>query len=257
VTARSTGKDGRWLVEWPARVAPMADLLCFPGAGAGASAFRPWRDGIPAFASMLACQLPGREGRIDELFAETLDDVADQAVSAYLALRPEPRPVALFGHSLGGAVAFGVAQRLSSAGREPDALVLSASAPPSGSRGQEPIDDRALRALLVAYDPGNQAIAADEELYSALAPVLSADIAILRGHRVSNEAGRVEVTTQLMSGAEDAVVPDHSVAQWAEHLDGEITHHRMAGGHFFPFRESRAEVLEILAGILRQAALRK
>ena len=251
------GSGEPWLVEWPTRVAPMADLICFAGAGAGASVFRPWVGRVPAFTSVVACQLPGRESRIGEPPARSLPRAADEVAAAYRAIRPARRPFVLFGHSMGGALAFEVARRLAAAGRVASAVLLSASAPPAGAREGARIDGDALRDLLIGYDPENRRITGNEELYAALAPILGADIAMLRRYEIAPGTARLDVSVHLMSGEADGIVPDSAVARWAGYFDGPVTHHAIAGGHFFPFRESQDRVLELMTRILRETVARR
>jgi medium-chain acyl-[acyl-carrier-protein] hydrolase len=235
----------------------MADLICFPGAGAGASVFRPWINGLPAFVAVLACQLPGRESRIGEPPVDSLAQAADEIAAAYRAIRPAGRPFVLFGHSMGGALAFEVAQRLAAEGRAASAILLSASSPPGAARDDTPIDGDALRALLIGYDPENRRITENDELYAALAPVLASDIAILRRHEFTQGKARLDVSAHLLSGETDAIVPGHSVARWAGYFEKPVTRHEIAGGHFFPFRESQDYVLDLLTRLLREAVARE
>lgn len=237
----------RWLVDWPARTAPMAALLCCPGAGAGASAFRGWAGRLPPFAAISAVQLPGREGRIDEPHAADLAVVADAVAEAWLA-RPA-LPTVVFGHSMGAALGFEVARRLTRAGRPVTGVVLSAAAPTSG--GGALVREAELDALLIAYDPQNARITGNRELYDALAPVLAADITMLRGHRI--EGAALAAPGIVLAGEEDRLVSANAAAGWSRHFAAPVDIRTMPGGHFFVFREARAEVLDLLASLLQRA----
>lgn len=249
--------NGLWFVEWPARIAPMIDLICFAGAGAGASVFRPWVDRLPAYTTVLACQLPGRENRIGESPAGSMACAADHIVAEYRAIRTVDRPFVLFGHSMGGALAFEVASRLAATGQDASGLYLSATTPPSTARDVTSLDDQTLRALLLGYDPENRKITGSEELFAALAPVLGSDIEMLRRHEMALGTARLDVNAHLLSGKSDEIVPDSSVARWAEYFRKPASRYELEGGHFFPFRESQGHVLELLAGTLRETVTRR
>lgn len=251
ITARRT-ETAAWLEEWPSRLTAMVDLVCFPGAGAGASVFQPWTGSLPGFAALLACQLPGRESRIDEAPAPSLAIAADAVAAAYLAKRPDTRPLVLFGHSLGGVLAFEVARRLTGAGRAPEAVLISASTPPDETSRTGGLDPEALKVLLVAYDPQNAAIVANDELFDAVAPVLQSDIALLRNHRLAPAGPTLEMPVWLFSGTGDRIVPQASVARWARHFSGPTIEVELPGGHHFPFRDSRDAILARLAQVLRE-----
>ena len=239
----SVAAAGDWLVQWPARIAPMAELLCFAGAGAGAAPFRGWAARLPAYVSVLACRLPGREARIGEPFAESLAEAADQIARVYQERRRVAGPLVLFGHSMGAVLAFEVAHRMAGGPHPASAVVLAASSPPGGPGGA-PADAEELRALMLGYDGANARITEDAELFDALGPVITADIALLRRHAIAPSA--LGTPALILSGAEDAIVPAEATARWAAHLSGLVEHRTMPGGHFFPFREAEAELLALL-----------
>jgi medium-chain acyl-[acyl-carrier-protein] hydrolase len=244
-------KPHNWIVEWPSRLTPLVDLLCFPGAGAGASLFTSWMPKLPAFVSLIACQLPGREGRIDEQLSNSLGRVADAATAEYVALRPKARPLVLLGHSMGAVVAFEVASRLIEIQREPFAVVLAASTPPQHSYNSVPMDFEALKQLLLDFDPANREILLNEELFTSLAPALKSDIENLNRHKM-RPASRLPIRAYLLAGKYDKLVPPAAVARWREHFTGLVSQRNFPGGHYFPMREAREEVIEFLTVVLRE-----
>ncbi|MEO8033728.1 MAG: alpha/beta fold hydrolase, partial [Acidobacteriota bacterium] len=85
-------------------------VFCLPYAGGGASAYRTWAAGLPSDIQLCAVQLPGRENRLGEPLYRSATDLVPALVSA---LRPFlDRPYAIFGHSMGGLLAFEAARQI-------------------------------------------------------------------------------------------------------------------------------------------------
>lgn len=115
-------------------MAPTWLLFCLPCAGGSASSYLRWRRLLPAHIQVLPLELPGRGSRMAETALRDFDTLSMQLtgrVAADLASWPQAR-YALFGHSMGALLAYGMARRLAlqPALRQPDALLLSASAAP-------------------------------------------------------------------------------------------------------------------------------
>jgi len=253
VNSDDTGNDRDWLQVWPNRLAARVDLICIAGAGAGASVFRPWHKKLPGYCSMHVCQLPGRENRIDEPAIEHLPDAADRLLRAYLNQRAESRPLIVFGHSMGGVIAFELASRFIRNQVPIAAVLLSASTPPRSDNRRERPDRDQLKAMLMAFDPENQSIVENDELFASLEPTLMGDFQMLRCHKVACTGELPNVPTYLLSGASDPVVPENMVALWASHLSEPEIVPAYPGGHQFPFKQSQGLVLSLLRRILEQA----
>ena len=99
-------------------------LFCFPHAGGGPSFFRPWSAGLRPEIAVRRVLLPGREGRLEEQPFRHIADLVDPLCAALEPLLEQP--YALFGHSMGAAVAYEVGRRLSGAGMAgPRCLIVS------------------------------------------------------------------------------------------------------------------------------------
>ena len=85
-------------------------LICFPYAGGGPSLFRGWPLELSQQVEVCAVQRPGREARMKE---PPIGDLRRLVVELADAIEPSlDRPFALFGHSVGGLVAFEFAREL-------------------------------------------------------------------------------------------------------------------------------------------------
>ena len=90
-------------------------LVCFPYAGASATAYSDWVDLLSDEIELIAIQLPGRQNRIAERpFSETGPLVS----AVFHALGPVlDSALAFFGHSCGALLAFETARLLQARGR--------------------------------------------------------------------------------------------------------------------------------------------
>src|SRR4051812_48675230 len=87
-----------------------ARLLCFPHAGASASAYRAWTDQVPPWLDVWSLQLPGRGARFTEPAFERLLPLVASIADAFG--KSDDLPFAFFGHSMGALLAFETARRL-------------------------------------------------------------------------------------------------------------------------------------------------
>jgi medium-chain acyl-[acyl-carrier-protein] hydrolase len=243
-------RDPRWLA---AEVDPDASLrlFCFAHAGAGASAYRAWVAPL-ARAGVAVCpiQLPGRETRFGEPAHARLEPLLDALVPQL-----EPfldRPFALFGHSMGALVAFGLARALRAAGGPlPVHLGVSGRIAPQlrdRRRRLHDLPDHELLAELRALGGIPAAALELGELLALTLPVLRADLALNESYRhVDGE--RLPLPITAFGGDADPKVDAEELRAWEHQTSARFRMRLLPGGHFFVNASLALLLPELLADL--------
>jgi surfactin synthase thioesterase subunit len=224
-------------------------LVCFPHSGAGPAVFHRWAHPLGREVEVWSATMPGRAARAPEPFATDWAQLTAEFADAVEAL--VPGPYALFGQSLGSAVAFEVGRELTRRGRPPRHLVASAGAAPDVRPVfTVPADDDALIAKVDSHYGGiPAAVKAVPELVAYFLPVLRADLELAASYRYSPGPG-LPCPVTAFAGDADRTVSADGLARWGRHATGGCDVHRLPGGHFaLADHEDRA--LRIIARRLR------
>ena len=238
----------RFLIPIP-RSDAVARLICFPHAGGAASAFLPWaRALVDRPIEIAAAQLPGRGDDAGERPGVDLDRVVDGLADAIVPL--SDRPYALFGHSLGGLVAFELARRLRdrrNAG--PAHLFVSGAFAPQIPANSAPLrfiegDTAFLEAVAAKYGGVPKIVLEQADLRSALVPALRADLALTETYTYRS-APRLTCPITAYAGASDPIVSEEGLAGWRDQTTGEFTLRLFPGHHFYLNRQREALIADI------------
>ncbi|MEV0386659.1 alpha/beta fold hydrolase [Nonomuraea sp. NPDC050643] len=245
--ADTAGPPDLWTEFTRPATAARVRLLCLPSAGGGALAYRQWVEALGADGiDVWPVQLPGRESRFDE---SPYDDMA-RLVSALLAeFGPALRegPYALFGHSMGGAIALEFAY----AARQcrlpgPVRLFISAGRPPNRPDPEAPWYDLPAPEFverLRKYDRGS-GLLDDPELLKIFLPKLRADVALLQQYdRRPGEP--LDCPLTVMGGWDDAAVPPNLFQGWADYTRAGFEIRLVGGAHFY-LESAREFVLDLI-----------
>jgi medium-chain acyl-[acyl-carrier-protein] hydrolase len=245
--------NSRWFIFPNSALQAKLRLFCFPYAGGGASAFRSWPDHLPDQVGVCAVQLPGRENRLtDPPFTRLEPLVRDlvEVLPPYLDL-----PFALFGYSLGAAIAFELARQLCQKhGLTPLSLFVSARVAPHLPDPESPpvhrLSDAALIDRLRRYNATPEHILQNDELMGLILPTLRADFEINETY-ICTPGEPLSCPIYTFTGSKDETLTHSQVAAWREQTSDLFVLRTLPDGHFF-IHDTRELFLQILANDLQQ-----
>jgi surfactin synthase thioesterase subunit len=182
-----------------------------------------------------------------------LDDLAGAVADA---LQPYlDRPYALFGHSMGGLLAFEVARRLRHAGApSPLVLMVSGAGPPDRERPRRLLHQLADEALLVELRRLNGTpteVLDSPELLAIVLPLLRADLEAIETYRYV-PGPPLDCRISAFGGLADEVILPEWLLRWQDQTTQAITLYMIAGGHFF-VHSMRGLVLSLIRQDLTRA----
>lgn len=206
-----------------------------------------WLGDLPPPLECFAIQRPGREDRFGERPFESLRACVAESCEVIEPLLD--RPYALFGHSLGGFLAFEVAAQLHARGAPPpDILCISAISPEI--RSSLRVTSRLARlqhARACFSSSGGIDEETLEELLVASEPAFEADLALYFDSR--NEATSVVLETPVVAvcATRDNSAPPEMVSLWRTRTRGHFELLEVDGDHMYVATSARRKVAHFLA----------
>lgn len=233
----------QWMISQKPDPRAELRLFCFPFAGGSASAYHSWFRLAPPRLHLCGVEYPGRGIRLEE------DPyLSVPALVRHLADLLEPmldEPYALFGHSMGGLVAFELTRLLRARGvPAPEHLYISATAAPGRPLERASLyqaTDAEVFDELRALGGTPPELLADRELMAMAVRTLRADYTAL-GTYEFRPAAPLDVPTTVFGGRADAVVPPAELRGWLSQTTAGCRLRFFPGDHFFLY-PAAAEIL--------------
>lgn len=236
----------RWLKVSDARPGIAARLICFPHAAAGASSFARWLTAAPPHMDIWRVQLPGRE---DLHLLPPVDDlrtVVPALAEAALAATSDGIPFALYGHSMGAALAHQVA--LAVRGKDHGllkALVVSgrrAPQVPATRRLHHELTDPELLSVMIAAEPTSELWKRPHWRRHYFDLIRKDSAAVERIPR--ERQAELAIPIAAFHGTQDQWVSEAELAAWRDATTGTFVLRHYDGGHFDHHQARDAIMLE-------------
>lgn len=210
-------------------------LFCFPYAGgSGASIYRHWGQKLPDGVEVYSVELPGHGSRLTELPLTNLNLIVTTLAEMMQPLLD--KPLACFGHSLGGLLAFEVIQHLRRTQQVvPQHLwVAAARAPhlPNEKPMIHALPDADFVTEIRRYNGTPAEILNNSEFMSLLLPALRADFALLETYRYQPCVPLPCPITAFWGDADTTISPE-AIAAWKQQTNQTFRLQRFPGDHFF------------------------
>ncbi|WP_170973335.1 alpha/beta fold hydrolase [Rhizobium sp. FKY42] len=225
-----TERRAKWFPFGAPRRTAQVNILAFPHAVAGASAFKGWRPAFPQNWQFSPVQLPGRESRIGEPPFTSLADAVEDILP--LVVPYLDRPLVLAGWSLGSKLAFEFAHRIEKERHGVPQLVVTGACP--GPHEKLPDiasffggNDIETRLRILGGTP--QSVLNNMEMLGTLKSAMEGDIAMAAGYCSEAVIG---APILAISTSEDELVSQEAVESWRTRTSAGFDHVRLEGGHF-------------------------
>ncbi len=216
-------------------------LFCLPFAGGGASVYNRWEKYLEELATVCPVQLPGREERImDKPYDYMLDllDELEDTIQRYLK-----GPYALWGHSMGGKIAYELEKRMEKRGKTATCFMISGSRVPSLPE-PNPIyhlPDEEFKKALERFEGTPKEILKNQEVLDFFLPMLRADFTMDETY-YDKEFTALRSPIEAFGGRKDREADEKAMKEWKKYTKRSFRCHMFEGGHFY-IREHEEAVL--------------
>jgi surfactin synthase thioesterase subunit len=233
----------------PGNGQPPLTLFMVHHAGGSAPAYLSLARALPTDWDVRLLELPGRGRTSGVTTCANMGEVLDTFLP--LVNQRETEHFALWGHSMGGLIAYETAHAAAAAGHPPLWLGVSASVPPQSRDPEVPEgrdhDDLAGFARELGGTP--EEILAIPDIAEHLLGILRADLRIVDSYRMP-EHPPLDIPLSLFSGTEDPMAAPDQMDPWTELHSSTTSRHAFSGGHFYFFESVDELALAITGDVL-------
>ena len=223
----------------------MIRVFAFPFSGGNSFSFRKLNSYLDKNIELIPIDYPGHGARIKEVL---LDNITNMVEDIYARQRDLLRgQFALYGHSLGGLLAFLIAGKLSKLGSpSPCHLIISGTPAPNSSfvtKDMHLLPRKAFYEALSTLGCVSEEILQNEELMLFFEPVIKADLRAIDSY-CFEASPLFNIPITVMRGTNDQVTIDNARA-WENFSTGTFSYIEVHGDHFFVLQNPATVGMEL------------
>lgn len=226
-------------------------LFCFPFAGGSALVYKPWRKYLPERIELRPVELAGRGIRMGE---DLYNDIDEAVRDVLKIIRPEigRGTYALYGHSMGGKIAFELVHRIRQE-RLPAPLQLFISG--RGAPHQEVtaqqfslLGDEEFKQKILSFGGTPSDLFKHPELVRLFLPLLRNDFRLSETGGIREKTNPLDQDITVLTGCHDRSL-DGDIHEWNEYTSTKCRVYPFDGDHFFLLRKI-PEIAGLISRIL-------
>jgi surfactin synthase thioesterase subunit len=229
------------------------NLYCFPFAGGNKYSYREYEKNAPDYLQLIALEYPGRGTRIKDAFITNMQALVDNLYQE-IKYELDKKDYALYGHSMGGIVAFYLVKRIIAENHNaPLHLFITGTPGPSSILREQKKRHRMGKKEFIQeikdLDGCPDEILQNEELLNFFEPILRADFEVSETFTyVHGEP--IDVPITVITGTEEEMKAEE-IFLWQKETRYKVDFGKMPGNHFFILHHA-AEIISIIASKLNK-----
>jgi len=223
-------------------------LFCFPYAGGSSAVFNKWRQYLDKKIELHAVELAGRGRRIYDPLYDSIEEAVEDVYKMVSGLL-DGTPYAIFGHSMGGIIAYELAQKIRNLKQPPPvhAFFSGRGAPHIPANNNKlfyKMPDEEFKKEIIELGGTPKEFFDLPELIDALLPTLRSDFKIAETYEKPKDVKPLNCDISIFIGKKEELTAEQ-IHGWKEHSKAVCTVHYFEGEHFF-INEKTEKIVKII-----------
>jgi surfactin synthase thioesterase subunit len=212
-----------------------------PFAGGNKYSYRDYELNAPPYVKVMPMEYPGRGALIKEKFVTSMDRLVDR-VYQEVKKTVDDGDYALYGHSMGGIVAYFLARKLIASGHHaPVHIFITGTTGPSSKSIREKKRHLMSKADFIQevrnLDGSPEEVLQSDELLNYFEPILRADFQVSETYQYVEEAP-LDIPFTVITGTEEDM-KNEDIQLWQKESLHPVDFRKMPGKHFFILNHSK------------------